>query len=308
MEHVPVLKAEVLQVLAPKRGERVLDCTLGLGGHSAAFLEAIGSEGFLVGIDADRGNLMEAKRRLGSPKNMEFLHVNFGKLPECLPPERREFDVIFADLGLSSPHLDVRERGFSFKDNSPLDMRFDQSAGMTAAMFLASTDPKTLFQWFADYGELPRMRAFVDALVEARAKNPIATSEDLKKIAEKIYGYRTKDYLAQIFQALRIAVNDELGALTKLLSSAPSLLAIGGRFGVLTYHSLEDRAVKQNFRALTSVEKDPVTGAGLAAASFELLTKKGMSPTDAEVKENPRSRSALLRAVRKQSAYTVHRS
>jgi 16S rRNA (cytosine1402-N4)-methyltransferase len=306
--HLSVLLSETIDLLAPASGDRVLDVTLGLGGHSEAMLQKIGTKGSLVALDADEENMKSAKERLKNDKRITFVHANFSELPECLPKDLQQFDVILADLGLSSPHIDDPLRGFTFRSDAPLDMRFDQSKGMSAAMLLASSDPDRLLTIFRDYGEIPRTRPFVEAIVKARSESSIATSDHLKKIVDDVYGFRAPRVLPQIFQALRIAVNDELGVLTHFLSVAPSLLAISGRLAIISYHSLEDRLVKQTFRELTTPIKDPLTGAIATEAPFELLARKPIFPSDTEVQKNPRSRSAVLRAIIKKTAYTSIRS
>lgn len=291
-----------------KAGDAVLDVTLGLGGHSEAFLKVIGEKGTLVGLDADEKNLEFAKERLGNPMNVIFVQTNFSKLPECLPEKPKQFDVILADLGLSSPHIDDPARGFTFREDSVLDMRFDQSRGLMAAHYLQSTDQKTLLAMFQDYGELPRPHALVRSIVERRSDGRIQTSADLVSVAEDVYRHDAKKRLPQVFQAIRIAVNDEMGALKKLLAIAPDLLKKNGRFLVISYHSLEDRLVKESFRALASSEKDIITGANVSEPAFELLTRKPVMPSESEVAKNSRSRSAVLRAIERKTVYTSNRS
>lgn len=302
MNHVPVLLAETLAILAPKQGDAILDVTLGLGGHSEALLKAVGSTGLLVALDADTENIELAKKRLERraphlSTNITIIHANFSQLPDCLPKEKRVFDCILADLGLSSPHIDDPKRGFTFRTNSPLDMRFDRTEGMTAAMLLASLDEEKLLKIFWEYGELPKVRQLVDKIIQRRKENPVRTSSDLVDTATAIYGYKAPRMLPQIFQALRIAVNGEMEALSRFLAIAPSLLAPGGRLLVISYHSLEDSAVKSSFRSLTANTKDPLTGSVLRESEYVLLTRKAVSPGEDEMRNNPRSRSARLRAI-----------
>lgn len=288
--HIPVLHTTVLTVLAPLPGETVLDVTLGLGGHAESFLEAIGPSGRLIGLDADARNLALAREHLRGRGVMALHHLNFRDLASLhLPP----VDVIFADLGLSSVHLDVPTRGFSFRVLGPLDLRFDAENGETATALIKRSTADELFEIFRTFGEFPggarlgRMLAGAD----------LATTGDLKAIVEKAFGYRAKSLLPQVFQALRIAVNDELGALHVLLEYAPSLLRSGGRMGVISYHSLEDRLVKQAFRARCTPVKHPVTGKALEDAPFRLLTRKTIVPDAVEIAQNPRARSAKFRAI-----------
>ncbi len=300
LSHTPVLLKETLELLSPTAGERALDVTLGLGGHSEAILQKILPGGSLVALDADPENIDRAKKRLSAFDDvLTIMQSNFLLLPDCLPEDKREFDVILADLGISSPHIDDPERGFSFRQNAPLDMRFDQSSGMTAAMLLASLHRERLITIFRDFGELPAVHRFVDAIIERRAENPVRTSDDLKNVASQIYSYKAPQMLPQIFQALRIAVNRELDALKRFLEIAPQLLACGGRLAVISYHSLEDGLVKASFRTLCTSIKDPVTGSVSEESACELLTKRPIRPDEEETKMNPRSRSARLRAIAK---------
>jgi 16S rRNA (cytosine1402-N4)-methyltransferase len=309
MSHIPVLLAECKEILAPKAGESVLDVTLGLGGHSRMFLEETSPSGVLVGIDADEVNMRVAAENLAPFGSRAVLvHANFGELPECLPADHQVFDVILADLGLSSPHIDDSRRGFMFREDAPLDMRFDQSKGMTAAMLLASTDRNKLLTYFTVYGELPYAHTFTDALVTNRSVMQIQTSSDLVQIARDVYRHKADQYLPQIFQALRIAVNDEMGVLEHFLTIAPRLLHPNGRLGIISYHSLEDRLVKQAFKQLSEAPKDPVTGADLHAPEFTVLTKKAISAEKEELSRNPRARSAKFRAIVRSSGYTSRRS
>lgn len=304
-KHVSVLLAETIELLSPKANESLLDCTLGLGGHSAAILGLTGPSGRLVGIDADTQNLGFARERLKLfSDRATFVHANFGEIPDCLPSDRRDYDMILADLGLSSPHLDSADRGFSFRAESDLDMRFDRTKGMTASMFLASSDRRRLIDVFAQYGEVPHAHRLVDAIIDRRRLEPVRTSTDLVDAAKTVYSYKAIDVVPQIFQALRIAVNHELESLESLLREAPKLLRPGGRLAIMSYHSLEDRLVKQAMRSLTSDEKHPVTGAVSRESPYEALTWKPILPTDEEVKNNPRSRSARLRAIRRKQMYT----
>lgn len=291
--HTPALLQETLQFLQPQLGETVLDVTLGLGGHAAAFLELIGERGTLIGIDADAQNLRSAQERLSKlPGTATCIHANFLQLPELDLPS---VDILFADLGLSSPHVDDPERGFSFRTDAPLDLRYDRESGVDAAAYIAQSDERALARIFREYGELDRA-----LLLAKKAKQRgAATTFALRQCAEEVYGFRAPSKLPQVFQALRIAVNHELDALTLLLETGPRLLKSGGRMGIITYHSLEDRPVKRAFRALCTPEKDEWTGAVSREADFVLLTRKPVLPGAEEQRRNPRSRSAKLRAIRR---------
>ncbi len=295
--HIPVLLTEVIETLHPQEGESVLDVTLGLGGHSRALLEKVGPSGSLTALDADSANLLLAKEHLQDWKNVQTVHANFSELPQCLPDPSQTFDIIFADIGVSSLHFDDESRGFSFRFDAPLDLRFDRTQGMTGAEFLQSTDQRTLECTFQEYGELPRCFAFIRTLVDYRSRASLQTTTDLKTIATTVYKHDAPKYLPQIFQAVRIAVNDELGALEHLLTVAPTMLKKGGRLGIISFHSLEDRLVKNAFRRMASTEKDPVTGADISPQKFDLLNKKPIRGTAEEVQKNPRARSAIFRVL-----------
>jgi 16S rRNA (cytosine1402-N4)-methyltransferase len=289
--HTPVLRDEVLALLAPKSGESALDVTLGLGGHAEAILTATGPNGMLTGIDADGRNLASAKQRLSSfADRVHYIHANFRELPSLhLEP----VDILLADVGLSSPHLDDPARGFSFRADGPLDMRFDTEHGRPASQLLADSTEDERTEIFRIYGELPRARTLARALEKA----PVTRTQELVAVVQATYGWKAPAMMPQVFQALRIAVNDELNALQTLLTVGPILLKPGGRMAVISFHSLEDRLVKHVFRTLTTFERDEITGRRVGEPPFALLTRKPVRPSEAEVGVNPRARSALLRAV-----------
>ncbi len=295
--HIPVLLSTVLASLAPQSGDSVLDATLGLGGHAEALLRATSPHGTLVGLDADAKNLASSQERLSSfDGRTTFYHCNFGKLAQLqLPP----FDIILADLGLSSPHIDDPARGFTFREPAPLDLRFDSSTGMTASELLRQSDVSAIKVILRDFGEL-----FRDAhrLAITLAGQSFEKTTDLVHAVEQLLGYRAKRILPQIFQALRIAVNDELTMLDAFLAEAPLLLKPGGRIGMISFHSLEDRRVKQAFRALSTSVKDPVTGQVAVPASFVELSRKPMVASPEECADNPRARSAKFRVLRRVSS------
>lgn len=302
--HIPVLHtadgtaSPVLKLLSPTAGDRVLDVTLGLGGHSSAFLEAIGPTGHLTAVDADENNLRLAAERLAPfAGRMTLLHGNFRDISTLAPGP---FDIVFADLGLSSPHLDDPDRGFSFRATAPLDMRLDRSVGRPAWALLANSDVGDIARALRVYGEVERAGSLarnIASMFAAARDRTDWTTDDLKACTERVFTYRAPKVLPQVFQAIRIAVNDELGALESLLAAIPALLAPGGRCGIISYHSLEDRLVKQAFRALTTPIQDPHTGGVAKEAEFLPLTKKPVVPSDEEQRANPRSRSARFRVI-----------
>jgi len=291
VEHIPVLLSEVIDLLKPQQGERVLDVTLGLGGHASAFLERIGSDGEFIGLDTDEENLRSAEKLLDvHSQQLKLMHENFRDIRQLQLPE---VDVIFADLGLSSPHIDDPQRGFTFRNDAPLDLRFDRTKGQTVAELIAASSEQELTHILRVYGEVRQARKLALAMKEV----PMETTFNLKECVERICGYRAPSILPQVFQALRIAVNDELDALKVLLEEGPRLLKSGGRIGVISYHSLEDRMVKQAFRALVEPRKNEQTGAIEQEADFILLTKKPIRPSAEEIERNPRSRSARFRVL-----------
>lgn len=291
MEHISVLLNEAIDILSPKKGESILDVTLGLGGHSEAFLNAVGSKGSLTALDADKQNLEDAEKRLSDIAGAKtFIHSNFSELGNL---DLGTFDMIFADLGVSSPHFDDAERGFSFRLDGPLDLRFDRSTGITAAKWLQYSSQEEIANALFHFGEVKQSRKISD---EIKKQNPQTTFE-LKKCVEDTCGFRANSLLPQVFQALRIVLNDELDALDELLRVGQTLLNPGGRMAVISFHSLEDRIVKQTFRALCADEKDDYTGAVSVEADFLALTKKPITPSDEEKEQNPRSRSAKMRAI-----------
>ncbi|MEK7590793.1 MAG: 16S rRNA (cytosine(1402)-N(4))-methyltransferase RsmH [Patescibacteria group bacterium] len=297
LRHEPVLhsreESEVMRLLSPKPGDMVLDATLGLGGHALGFLERIGSGGRLTGLDLDQENLSVARDRLSAfSKQIDVRHGNFRDLRD-LP----QFDIILADLGLSSPHLDDASRGFSFRTDAPLDLRFDRTRGRTAAEFLERASADEITRVFQQYGEFSGAHKLSHAL--KKGPRVSQTTRELKALAEEVFGYRAQALLPQIFQALRMRVNDEPGALADFLEEAPYKLNVGGRLGIISYHSLEDRAVKTAFRTLSQPVIDPATGRTLQNAAFTLLTKRPVRPSEREIKRNPRSRSALFRVLRR---------
>jgi len=281
--------AEVLEQLAPSRGGVFLDCTVGLGGHARAMVAA-GAER-VIGIDRDRQALAGAAPSIGD--RVELVHGDYREFEEVLAARHiSEVAGILADLGVSSLQLDEPGRGFSFRRDEPLDMRMDTSRGTTAAEALAVVEEGTLADVIHQLGEERHARRVARAIVQARAKGPIATTGQLAEIVRRAIpraGFSRIDPATRTFQALRIWVNRELDGLDTFLDRAVAHLAPGGRLVVLTFHSLEDRIVKHRLRALQ------------AQGAVVIRTKRPMRPTDAEVERNPRARSAKLRAAERPS-------
>lgn len=297
---------ETLQFLNLKPGMTVVDCNLGLGGHSSHILKAIGPTGMLYAFDLDERNIAIAQKRLSDiGENFRIFHDSFASLTDRLRREGvSQINAILFDLGLSSPHIDDPSRGFSFMNEGPLDMRFDASSGPTAADLLRTTPEKELGGIFYKYGEEKASRKLAKAIVEERKERPFTTTRQLTEFIETALGRGKpgKHRATKIFQALRIAVNEELNALELGLDQAVECLAPHGRVVVLSYHSLEDRIVKNVFRTRSSDLRDPNDLFGsrvLVSKTLSLLTKKPITPSEEEIHRNNRARSALLRAAEK---------
>jgi 16S rRNA (cytosine1402-N4)-methyltransferase len=291
---------ETLRLLDPKAGEIVVDCTTGLGGHSAALAEAVGPSGHIIGFDLDPANLARACAVIERSKGrFTPIHANFVEAPQHLKRLGLRADIVLADLGFSSNQMDDPGRGLSFSADGPLDMRLDPGAPLTAADLLAALSEKELADIIFEYGEEPLARKIARKLVQNRQAEPIRSTARLARLVTEAYGPRARSSrmhpATRTFMALRIAVNDELGALRGLLDDIVQgaaeidrggWLKRGARIAVISFHSLEDRLVKHAFADL---EKR-----GLATR----LTKKPVAPSGTEVRDNPRSRSAKLRAAR----------
>ncbi len=311
MAHIPVMTQQVMEALCPRPAGRYLDATVGGGGHSEAILTASGPDGRLLGADADPSAIQTAADRLISFGDRVVLRQCW--LDQTADVARREgfapLDGIVVDLGLSSNQLDNPERGLSFMRDGPLDMRFDQTQGITAAQLIGECDVAELAQILRDYGEVAHAWRVAEAIWTAR---PVTTTAQLRDVVAGVVGYRARTRRAihpatQVFQALRIAVNDELRRLSAALPRLIDILAPGGRLAVITFHSLEDRIVKTTFRAAAaSAEATDAGGLGFGApqgrnaperAQVRLVNKKPIAPGDDEVRHNPRARSARLRVV-----------
>jgi len=291
-----VLAAEACRLLSSRRpGEKIVDGTVGGGGHAAALLDACGEGGTLLGIDWDEEALRRSEERL-SPygERVRLVRGSFVRIGEILAGEGfGPADILFFDLGLSSFQVDDPERGFSFLRDGPLDMRMDRRQPVTAGRILAERSEKEIADLIFGFGEEKASRRIARAVVEARQRGGLTTTGELAALVRRALrpsrapGRGRIDPATRTFQALRIAVNREMENLEALLAAAPGLLAPGGRMGVIAFHSLEDRRVKRAFRARA------------AGGEFELLTKKAVQASDEEKHANPRSRSARLRVLRR---------
>ena len=293
--HAPVMPAEVLSLLSPKENGLYVDCTVGLGGHTEMLLDA--GAGRVIGLDRDERALSHARTRLaGYAARVELVHADYRTLPDVLKARQiARVDGALADLGVSSMQIDDAERGFSFKNDGPLDMRMDASAGESLAARLATVDEGTLADVIYQFGEERHARRIARAIVTARSRQPLERTAALASVVRRAAGggtWQRIDPATRTFQALRIWINGELDGLEEFLRSTVATLSVGGRLVMISFHSLEDRVVKQTFRALGR----PMDG---STATVNILTKKPLEPTDAEREENPRSRSAKLRALEK---------
>jgi 16S rRNA (cytosine1402-N4)-methyltransferase len=280
--------AETLRLLAPERGGLFVDCTVGLGGHTRALLEAGATQ--VLGFDRDRDALAHAREALaGFEDRVELIHADYRELHQVLDARGRQtVDGVLADLGVSSLQLDSATRGFSFRQDAPIDMRMDTSRGPTAADLLRDVDETTLANLIFEFGEERFSRRIARAIVRAREDAPIRTTGQLADIVRRAVprrGYQRIDPATRTFQALRIWVNRELEGLGDFVATAAHHVRPGGRLVVITFHSLEDRIVKHTLRDLDR-----------ARGLVQVLTKKPIEATEAEIEANPRARSAKLRA------------
>jgi 16S rRNA (cytosine1402-N4)-methyltransferase len=301
--HKSVMKAEALEALKPKAGGRYADGTLGGAGHAAAILAASSPTGWLYGCDRDGAALEAARERLAEfAGRFELRQGNFATLPDWVPAA--SCDGVLLDLGVSSPQLDHADRGFSFMQDGPLDMRMDRRQGLTAADLVNQAEAEELARIFWELGDEPDSRRFARAIVMDREQRRFETTRQLAELIERLSPRRgRKSHPAtQVFQALRLAVNDELGSLRRGLEGALKILRPGGRLAVITFHSLEDRVVKEFGRAKARDytypgEVDVPELRQPRAPELRLVSRKAILPGAAEVAENPRSRSAQLRVM-----------
>ena len=306
--HVPVLLKESIDGLNIQSGGVYVDVTFGGGGHSSEILSRLDEQAHLYSFDQDADaeqNVMRsevgAERRFVDDPRFTFVRSNFRYLKNWMRYYGVEsIDGLLADLGVSSHHFDDESRGFSFRFDAQLDMRMNKRAGKTAADIVNNYDEEALANLFYLYGEIKQSRRLAAAIVKARSQQRIATTQDLLGILEPIFKReREKKDLAKVFQALRIEVNHEMDALKEMLKSATELLKPGGRLSVITYHSLEDRIVK-NIMKTGNVEGKRIQDFyGRIETPFTLINNKVIVPSENEQQENPRSRSAKLRIAEK---------
>lgn len=301
--HIPALLSETIEGLGIQADGTYVDVTFGGGGHSRAILKSLGGNGHLYSFDQDidaynnQKNAADQSENLLNDSRFQFVHSNFRYLKNFMRYYGVEkIDGLLADLGVSFHHFDEAERGFSFRFEGPLDMRMNQKAHLSAADIVNNYDEENLARVLYLYGEMRNSRPIAKAIIKARGKESITRTEQLVEILTPLCGRdKEKKDLARLFQALRIEVNDEMGALSEMLESAKELLKPGGRIAILTYHSLEDRLVKNFFRSGNldgNIEKDFY---GNILSPFKLVNNKVIEASAEEVARNPRSRSAKLR-------------
>ena len=296
--HIPVLLKESVDGLDINPDGVYVDVTFGGGGHSREILSRLGDNGHLFSFDQDA----DAENNIVDDPRFTFVHSNFRWLSNWMRYyDIEHIDGLLADLGVSSHHFDDAERGFSFRYDAPLDMRMNREGGKTAADIVNDDTEEHLADIFYLYGELRRSRQIAAAIVKARQRKHILTTQDFLQVVDPLFRReKEKKDMARLFQALRIEVNHEMQALSEMLTSATRLLAKGGRLSVITYHSLEDRMVKNIMKSGNvngKVEEDPVYGR--KASPYNLVNNKVIVPSDEEVERNPRSRSAKLRIAEK---------
>jgi 16S rRNA (cytosine1402-N4)-methyltransferase len=295
--HTPVLLTEAVDALKVKPNGTYVDCTFGGGGHSGAILEKLGKTGTLIAFDQDE----DTRRNIPKDPRIIFVPHNFRHLQRFLKLHNiNAVDGILADLGVSSHQFDEGGRGFSTRYDAPLDMRMDQRQTLTAADVINSYNEQQLHRIFEQYGEVTNSKTLAKTIVELRNTQSLRSIDAFKQSLRGIVKGNPNRYFAQVFQALRIEVNDELGALKEMLQQIPPLLKPGCRAAIITFHSLEDRLVKNFFRRATfeETEENPFT-MSKTVNELKVITKKPIEPSEEEMKRNPRARSAKLRVVEK---------
>lgn len=291
--HIPALLTESIDALNINARGSYVDATFGGGGHSRAILQRLGPAGHLYGFDRD----IDALQNAPDDSRFTFVHSDYRFIPNFLHYYGCDkVDGILADLGVSFHHFDSGERGFSFREDAPLDMRMNQKGERTAARIIADASPEKLESIFRAYTDLKRPRLLVNAIVKARSVSPILTTSQLTDVLTPALNPKNlKKDLAQAFQALRIETNDELHSLQRLLLNSLSVLKPGARFAIITYHSIEDRMVKNFFRSGNLEGKIEQDFYGRVLTPWKQITRNPVVPSAEEIERNPRSRSAKLR-------------
>ncbi|HEY8230646.1 MAG TPA: 16S rRNA (cytosine(1402)-N(4))-methyltransferase RsmH [Rhodanobacteraceae bacterium] len=300
LQHIPVMREAVLAGLAVRPGGRYLDGTFGRGGHARAILGCLGADGRLLLMDRDPEAIAHARREFGSDPRVAIRHANFSGMGEW-DQARAGLDGVLLDLGVSSPQLDDAARGFSFQSDAPLDMRMDPTVGESAAEFLARAGEREIADALFRYGEERMSRRIARAIVARRAESPLHTTRELAELVERTLGRRerNKHPATRTFQALRLQVNDELGSLERALPAAVEVLKPGGRLAVISFHSLEDRIVKQFIRGPQPVSVRRSLPQPTAEPAPLRAVGRAQTASNEEIARNPRARSAVLRVAEK---------
>jgi 16S rRNA (cytosine1402-N4)-methyltransferase len=290
--HIPVLLHEVVELMQVQPSGTYIDATFGRGGHSRAILERLGPQGRLFVFDRDPQAIACALELAREDTRVTASHAAFSAIASC---GAREVDGVLFDLGISSPQVDDATRGFSFRQDGPLDMRMDPRSSPSAAEWLASAEENEIADVLFQYGDERRSRLIAKRVVEARRRAPLTTTLELAKLVHGCFPHHGGriDNATRTFQALRIFINDELGELERALATALGLVKRGGRILVIAFHSLEDRYVKRHFRELDADAR----GAAQRVPGFRLVARKSVQAGDDELRANPRARSARLRVV-----------
>ncbi len=312
-----MLLEQSIAALALKEGDIAIDCTVGGGGHTELMLQAVGKTGRVIGLDRDETALELARARLGDATRsgaLRLVKARFSELGQVVESLKLQGKVqgILADVGVSSMHLDQSGRGFSFQNDGPLDMRMDQSSGQTAADILRDSSAEELTRIFREFGEEPKARQIARRIVESRTLEPLTTTTQLAELVKKAANYREpsrKHPATRVFQALRLAVNEELSELEQVIESSLAALKPGGRVAIIAFHSLEDRIVKTRFLDATGQRERSKLPRELPFTEVQVESmrdKRGaiikpfpLVPTDDEIQANPRARSAKLRVLEK---------
>ena len=293
--HVPVMLDEVIEGLNIHPSGIYVDCTFGGGGHSKAILGKLNKEGKLIAFDQDE----DAKKNVPGDARIIFVPQNFRHLQKFLRLHKiKEVDGILADLGVSSYQFDKADRGFSTRFDAAMDMRMDQRQSLLAIDVLKTYSEEKLHKIFEQYGEVTNSKTLARTIVEQRNTRSMQTIADFKNAVQGIVKGNPNKYFAQVFQALRIEVNDELEALKEMLQQSTEVLKTGGRIAVITFHSLEDRIVKNFFKGVDETKTDELYGTK-NESMLHIITKKPIIPGEEEIKKNPRARSAKLRIAEK---------
>lgn len=295
--HVPVLFKEAIDALDIQPGGVYVDCTFGGGGHARGILEKLNADGRLIAFDQDA----DAKQNIPGDDRLIFVPHNFRHLQRFLKLHHNEkVNGVLADLGVSSFQFDEAERGFSIRFNGPLDMRMDKRNDKTALEILLHYTAPQLHKMFEQYGEVTNSKTLANHIVQQRGKVVIKDIDSFRSLLHPVVKGNPNKYLAQVFQALRIEVNDEMGALKEMLHQLPSVLMPGARVAIITFHSIEDRIVKNYFKqaGITEDDNNPFSTTQ-RNPEFNILFKKPITPAAEEIKQNPRARSAKLRVAEK---------